>query len=131
MTEETTQQPGLDDAALRLAELEQKLTVLEVSTRERLIQAELKAEAVRAGMIDLDGLKLADTSALTLDENGAVGGAAPLLRDLRRAKPWLFGTGSSSSYAATPTAQPPRAKLATEMSHAEWQSARAELLRRR
>jgi hypothetical protein len=131
MSEETTAPPGLDAAAARLAELEQKLTTLEASTRERLIQAELKTEAIRAGMIDLDGLKLADPSALTLDESGMVSGAASLLRDLRRAKPWLFGTGGSSSTAATPPAQPPRAKAATEMSHDEWQAARAELLRRR
>ena len=59
--------------------------------RERLIRAEMKAEAIRAGMVDLDGLKLADTSGLTVDEAGEVQGAAALMQSLRKAKPWLFG----------------------------------------
>jgi hypothetical protein len=120
-----------DDAAARVAELEQKLARLEAQTREKLIHAELKTEALRAGMVDLDGLKLVDAATVTLDESGAVTGAVALLRDLRRAKPWLFGAANSSSTAGTPPAQPPQAKLATQMSHEEWQAARADLLRRR
>jgi hypothetical protein len=60
-----------------------------------------------------------------------VHGAAALVADLRRAKPWLFTAGSSSSAAAAPPAAPPRPRLATEMSVAEWRAARSELLRRR
>jgi len=51
--------------------------------------------------------------------------------ELRRAKPWLFGVAAatSSSHAAPP-AQPAQARRAPEMSHEEWQRARAALLRR-
>lgn len=38
--------------------------------QQRLVRAELKAEAVRAGMIDLDGLKLLDISAARLTDAG-------------------------------------------------------------
>ena len=42
--------------------------------RERLVQAELRTEAVRAGMVDLDGVKLIDKAALVVDEAGCAGG---------------------------------------------------------
>jgi len=66
-----------------------------------------------------------------LGENGEVEGATALMRDLRRAKPWLFGGASSSSTAGAPAAQPPKPRLATEMNFDEWQKARADLLKRR
>ncbi len=119
------------ELAARAAALEARLLDVEATARARVVQAELKTEAVRAGMVDLDGLKLLDASTIVVDDAGAVQGAAALLRDMRRAKPWLFGAVSSSSVAQAPGAQPPRAKLATEMGHEEWQAARTELLRRR
>jgi hypothetical protein len=129
MTDET-EAPAESVADALQAALEQRLAALEAQLRERLVRAELKAHAVRAGMVDLDGLKLADTSGLTLDERGEVVGAEALMASLRRAKPWLFGAASTSSAASAPPAQPPRAKLATEMTDAEWQASKAELLRR-
>jgi hypothetical protein len=122
--------PPPPDDAERVAELERRLAELEASTTARLIRAELKAVAVRAGMVDLDGLKLIDTADLKLDADGNVKGAGEVMRELRRAKPWLFGGASTSSSASPPPAQPPRPKLATEMNYDEWQAARAELLKR-
>jgi hypothetical protein len=52
------------------------------------------------------------------------------MRDLRRAKPWLFGGASTSSSSPAPPMQPVRPRLATEMSYDEWQAGRTELLRR-
>lgn len=123
--------PETEALLARAAELERKLAELEARAQARVVAAELKAEAVRAGMIDLDGLKLADASTLVMGEDGAVHGAAALVAELRRGKPWLFSAGSSSSAAAAPPATPPRARLATEMSVTEWRAARSELLRRR
>ena len=122
--------PVAADAEDRAAELERRLAELEAATATRLIRAELKAEAVRAGMVDLDGLKLIDIAHLKLDDDGNVAGAAELMRQLRRAKPWLFGGASTSSAASAPPTTPPRPKLATEMTDSEWQSARTELLKR-
>ena len=120
-----------EDFAARAAELERKLAEVEAQAHERVVRAELKAEAVRAGMVDLDGLKLLDASRVKLGEDGEVAGAAALMRELRRAKPWLFGGASSSSTAGAPPAQPPKPRLATEMNFDEWQRARADLLKRR
>jgi hypothetical protein len=130
MSEDQTA-PG-DDAAPDpdAAPLQQRLAALEASLRERLLRADLKAHAVRAGMVDLDGLKLLDTSRLALNERDEVVGAAELMAEARRAKPWLFGGASTSSAAAAPPAQAPRARLATEMNEAEWRAARAEMLRK-
>ena len=120
-----------EDAETRAADLQRRLVALETQSRERLIRAELKSEAVRAGMVDLDGLKLVDSGVLSVDEAGEVQGAATLMQSLRRSKPWLFGGASASSAATPPPAQPPSARRATDMTAEEWLAARADLLRRR
>ena len=122
-------QPAVD-AEARAADLERRLAELEASTSVRLIRAELKTEAVRAGMVDLDGLKLIDITSLKLDDDGNLPAAAEVMRQMRRAKPWLFGGASTSSTSAAPPPTPPRPKLATEMTDDEWRAARAELLKR-
>lgn len=99
--------------------------------RSKLVQAELRTAAARAGMIDLDGVKLVDTASLAVNEAGELQGAPEVMVRLRQEKPWLFGRGSSSSPAVAPRATPPRAKTAMDMSVDEWRVARAELLRRR
>jgi len=119
------------DLRLRAEALEQQLTVVQRDAENRLIRAELKAEAVRAGILDLDGLKLVDTSGVRLNDMGDVEGAPQIIAQLRQAKPWLFGSASSSSIAAPPPSQPPRQKRATDMTEAEWRAARADILRRR
>ena len=128
MTEESPTAPA---DAERAARLEARIAELEGSIRSAAIQAELKTEAVRAGMVDLDGLKLADVTGVTVTEAGAVEGAASLVAGLRRDKPWLFGAANSSSAATPPPVQAARPRLATDMTYAEWQAARRELLRRR
>lgn len=129
MSEEPT--PTIEEFAARTAELERKLAEVEETARGRIVHAELKAAAVRAGMVDLDGIKLLDASAIKLNPAGEIEGAAALMRDLRKAKPWLFGTASTSSTAAAPGPRAPENKPATAMSFDEWQSARRELLKRR
>jgi hypothetical protein len=114
----------------RAAELEQQVRSLAEQARANLLMSEVKAEAVRAGMVDLDGLKLLDTSTLTVGEHGEVAGIAALMDHFRRSKPWLFGAQSSTTTAVPPPSQPPRAKQATEMTQDEYRLARAALVRR-
>jgi hypothetical protein len=97
--------------------------------QSRLIVANLRTEAVRAGMVDLDGLKLIDMSGVRLGDDDTVAGGRKIMEDLRRNKPWLFGSGSSSSASAAPASQPVRQKSALEMSDDEYASARAVLTR--
>ena len=69
---------------------------------QRIIRAELKAEALKAGMVDTDGLKLADLSQVTLNEHGDVVGAAEVMSALKLAKPYLFGGAATTSQIAPP-----------------------------
>jgi hypothetical protein len=130
MTEE--RQEHNEQWQIRAETAEAALNRVQAEVDARLIRAELKAEALRAGMVDLDGLKLLDTADLRLNEQGEVADAEAILAKLKRAKPWLFGGGASSSAAAMPPRpEPPRMRHASELSHEEWVAARAALLRRR
>jgi hypothetical protein len=109
--------------------LERRLAETEQQASARVLRAELKVEAVRAGIIDLDGLRLLDLKNVELDSEGELANATELIAQLRRAKPWLFAGASSSSQASPPPAQPPRQKLATEMTDDEYRAARTAILK--
>jgi hypothetical protein len=121
----------LDELRFRAELLERQLVEVEQRTAAQLIRAELKAEAIRAGIIDLDGLKLIDPSEVKLSADGEVEGVPALMARLKNAKPWLFSVASLSSTAIPPPAQALRQKLATEMTDAEYRAAREALLRNR
>lgn len=122
----------LEELQSRAEALERRLTEVQQQAEARLIRAELKAEAIRAGIVDPDGLKLIDISALKLNDSGEFEAAAELISEFKQAKPWLFGSQrSSSSGSAAPPSSPPRQKLATEMTESEWRRARNILLGRR
>jgi hypothetical protein len=55
----------------------EEIAKLRVAFQSRLIAANLRTEAVRAGMIDLDGLKLVDLTGVRLDDNDKVLGGRP------------------------------------------------------
>ena len=111
--------------------LENALREARDAATQQAIQAELRVEAVRSGMIDLDGLRLLDSGGLQLAEDGTLADAKGMIGRLRQDKPWLFAAKSSSSHSEPPSSVPLRAKHATDMSVEEWRAARADLLKRR
>ena len=115
----------------RAEALERQLAEVQLRTEAQLVRAELKVEAIRAGMVDLDGLKLIDPTDVKLDAHGEVEGASALMGRLRKAKPWLFTVASLSSTAIPPPAQALRQKLATEMTDAEYRIARQIVVKSR
>lgn len=115
----------------RCEQLQRELLQVKQQAESGILKAHLQAEAARAGMIDLDGLKMLDLSRVTVTEDGEVQGASALMDKVRKEKPWLFGKPSTSAPAGAPPSQPPRQKLATEMTDAEYQTARAAILRYR
>jgi hypothetical protein len=92
--------------------------------QSRLLAANLRTEAVRAGMVDLDGLKLVDLSKVQLGSDDRVIGGRQLMDELRRNKPWLFMASSSSSTASAPASQQVRQKSALDMTDEEYAAAR-------
>lgn len=102
-------------------------TAAQAAADQRVIRAELKTVALKAGMVDLDGLKLADLSTVKLDDKGEVEGADALIEALKKAKPYLFGTpGNSSTPVVPPSNKPPEAKKAADMTDAEYAAARSK-----
>lgn len=110
-------------AAARIQEAEN-------AANARIIRAELKAAALKAGMVDLDGLKLADLSGIKLAESGEVEGADELMESLKKAKPYLFGEPRNTSHTSSPP--PPKApetKSARDMTPEEYKAAKSAMLR--
>ena len=119
-----------DNAKKAQTEADAKVAAAQAAANERIIRAELKAEAVKAGMVDIDGLKLADLSKVKLNETtGEVEGAEALMAELKKSKPYLFGDPGSTSHTGT---KPPKpgdvvVKKATEMSKEEYAKAKADI----
>ena len=104
--------------------LSEEIARLRCDFQARLIAANLRTEAVKAGMVDLDGLKLIDPSGLQLDNEDKVVGGRKMMEEMRRTKPWLFGSPSSSSPAVAPNSQPVKQKSAMDMTEDEYLAAR-------
>ena len=121
------------EAALAAAttEAETKITAAQAAADQRIIRAELKAEALKAGMVDLDGFKLSDLSKVKLNESGEVEGADALMTELKKAKPYLFGTPGTTSNTQTTPPKPgaPENFDARKASKEEYQKARADIRR--
>lgn len=102
----------------------------EAKANERIIRAELRTVAIKAGMVDLDGLKLADLSEVKLNEAGEVEGADALMTALKEAKPYLFGAPKGTSHPDTPpNPSPPSAKPVKEMTSEEYNAAKRVALK--
>ena len=130
--EEATKRQAAEDAAKAAqTDAEGKITATQKAANDHIIRAELKAEAIKAGMVDLDGLKLADLSKVTLEEDGTVKGAEELMKALKEAKPWLFGSADTSGTGKPPPPKPGEAKLAKDMTDAEYKAEMRKLTGRR
>jgi hypothetical protein len=101
-------------------------TAAESAANDRIIRAELKAEAVKAGLVDLDALKMLDTSSVKLDEQGNPVGAAELFAALKESKPYLFTAApvhSSQPNPPPPAPKPGEKKNAKDMTKEEFDAA--------
>ncbi len=131
---------GERDAILTSAHRERDLAVSQAKedARQRIVQAELKSHALRAGIVDLDGLRLADLGGVSLGDDGEILGAEEAIATLRTDKPYLFGAmtqGVAEAVSprrlhAAPAPASPRAVDARTLSREAWQAERAKLLSR-
>jgi hypothetical protein len=105
-----------------------KVKETHTASEQRIIRAELKAVAIKAGMVDLDGLKLADLSTVKIDDKGEVVGAEDLMKTLKEAKPYLFKEAISSSNPANPPSKDPPKKFDARTATPEERAAKAKEL---
>ena len=127
-----------EQARSAVAERDAVVSTLQAESNERLIRSELQLRALQHGILDLDGLRLLDTRAISVGQDGNVLGAEEALASFRTSKPYLFNQGSLVVRPLTTTARenaPPRAEPepvdARQLSREQWQVERARLLARR
>lgn len=69
---------------------------------KRMIETEVKSQAIAAGIKDVEFVKLVDMSSVKLDENGNIIGADTVIKEFKARKPDCFGAekkfSSSSNY---------------------------------
>lgn len=125
-------QEATDAAAKATKEADDKIAAATTAANDRIVRAELKAEAIKAGMVDLDGLKLADLSKVKLNDAGEVEGAEALMEEMKKAKPYLFSTSTTTT--STEKKPPPKGDEkvdVTKMTAAEYKAHKQELLNKR
>lgn len=116
------------------------LSKVEATTKERhmleskVIEAELKAHAVAAGIKDLDFIKLIDVKDVKMNEAGVVEGLDKLVQDFKARKPDLFGIDkkvSSSTNAPAGDKMPTRMATidARNMSKDDWKRNKSRYMR--
>ena len=109
---------------------EEARTEVQAEADQRVLLAKLESEAVENGMVDADGLKLADLSGVSL-KDGKLEGADELFAGLKESKPYLFGQPQSNNSNLTkpPSPNPPTPKKATDMTDEEYAAAKASVIK--
>lgn len=100
------------------------------TVEKRWIEAEIKAQAIAAGIKDLDLVKLIDTSELKIGQNG-IEGLQKAIEDFKTKKPDFFGLEkkfSSSTNAPFPTDTKATVVNANDMSKEEWEKAKSKVM---
>jgi hypothetical protein len=100
---------------------DEAIKVANTAANERILRSELKAHAIKAGIVDLDALKLVDMTKVKLLDDGTVEGADALFEELKKSKPYLFATTTStSSTEKKPDPKPGEPKNVKEMTDEEY-----------
>lgn len=127
------------DAACAAAvrERDAAIAAAQDSAKGRVLRAELRSAAMRAGILDLDALQLADTSSVSVGEDGELQGIDEAVSTLKERKPYLFGGEMGAVHPATttqtqkpPSPSQPVAVDARNLSREAWQAERGRLLSR-
>ena len=113
--------------------LDRRLAELEEANRSRLVKAELKAHALRLGVIDFDDvytILARDLSKVEFDDEGDVRNAGEIITELKTRKPHLFAGVSTSSSERAPATRMDRQveKPALTMSDEEFERSLARLI---
>ena len=101
----------------KLAEADTTVTTTRSEAAQRVLRAELRAQATAAGMRDPDDLGALDTSEAALGEDGKVKLPDGYFAKMKEAKPYLFGAVavSTGSTATPPKTEPGAVKKFADM----------------
>jgi hypothetical protein len=109
----------------RNEEAETRIKELTLAARSKLLRAEVKTHALKAGIVDLDALKLLDMDKFKFDEEtGEIENADAIFKELKTAKSYLFQQPNTSSGATQPKAAPAGPIDAMKMSKEEFKAYR-------
>lgn len=114
------------EAATAKEDAERVKTEAKQAADQRIIKAEIKALAVKEGIVDVDGLKLVDLSQLKLGEDGELDteAAIKVVEKLKKDKPYLFTTPTTTHTGAKPAPKGGTPKSALEMTADEFKAAK-------
>ncbi len=105
------------------ADLEAAVAGAQTAHQDRLKEAEVKSALTKAGAVDPAVIKLLDLSKVTIKGDGTVDGVDALITEAKKAKPALFGPGSTSASGKAPDPKQGGGKTAAEMTDAEFDAA--------
>jgi hypothetical protein len=122
-------------ANAKVAAAEAKVVEATTAAEKRIVATEMKIAAKAAGILDLDFLKLIDTSTIKLDDKGDVSIPADFWEKAKTAKPTFFTPATGAEKGTTaPTGKPVvpgnvATKAAKDMTKEEYAAAKAALER--
>lgn len=108
----------------KIASYEDALAVVD----KRMIRGELKTEALRAGLVDVDALKMFDTSGLQVSEDGDVEGIGALVTAMKKKKPYLFkeNVADTSVNSGTPAQKGAKPKSVRNLKKEDYEREKAK-----
>ncbi len=119
------------------AERDAAIAAVQAESNARLIRSELRVVAIKSGIIDVDALRLVDSSDLRVGADGSVDGAEDAIAILKVSKPYLFEEGRSTQLGSTtsparrvPAPARPDPVDARTLTREQWQTERAKVLSR-
>ncbi|HEF4742812.1 TPA: hypothetical protein SAO08_002656 [Burkholderia multivorans] len=96
---------------------------------ERVLRAELKAVAIKHGVVDVtDALKVLDLSTVKLDADGNLTGADELFEAAKKSKAYLFGAQNTGSTEKKPPPAENTPKDVRKLSAAEYEAEKAKMI---
>jgi len=105
-----------------------KTAELEAKAKETSKIGKLEVAALKEGMIDVDGLKLADTSKITVDDKGNLVGTEDFFKGLKESKGYLFGKINTTNIDKVPKPGDQTSVDAREMKKEDYEAAKNRLI---
>lgn len=106
-------------------------TTAQKAADDRVLRAELKAVALKHGVVDMDALKLLDLSKVKLLENGDLEGADELFEAAKKAKPYLFAAPTVGTTLKSPVPKNGEPADVRKLTSVEYAAAKKEATRRK